>query len=536
MKHLNIITETLFSLKTTIILLLVFGAVVGVATFIENDFGRESAYAIVYGAKWFEILLTLLVINLIGNIFKYKMWKKEKLPLFIFHFSFLFIFLGAGITRYFGYEGIMHIREGHEVYFKTYKTKDDLKYTSQENKIYSRDPYLQVDIKKDNKNIHFERLLYLSAVDTKPVNVNYFKESFNIDGKELEIQYKKFIKGVNVDIKEDTEGEPAVLMKVAFGMSSETFVLKEGSKKEFGEIEILFGRKEDLRKVNKNKSYLFIFVENNQFLFISNKTLTKMSMATQTTEQLEANKIYKLERRNLYHLNGFNFVILKALPYAKVIIEPLPRTRQVYQGKDILSALYVDIYYDGEKREAVLLGRGGGLAGIPTNLKIKDVNISLTWGAKVIDLPFSLYLKDFIVRKYPGSNKPSSYESIVIVRDPVNKKEFEYKIYMNHPLSYGGYTFYQMSYDPDEKGTVLSVNHDPGVIPTYIGYGLLFFGLILNLFNPKSRFGRTLRMLSRSNTSKLIVFLILLFSFSKDIYAYPQSELSNQQLNSSNQT
>ncbi len=519
MKYLNFITETLFSLKITIILLLIFGAVVGVATFIENDFGRESAYAIVYGAKWFEILLTLLVINLIGNIFKYKMWKKEKLPLFLFHFSFLFIFLGAGITRYFGYEGIMHIREGH-----------------QESKIYSRDPYLQIDIKKDDKNIHFERLLYLSAVDTKPINVNYFKESFDIDGKELEVQYKKFIKGVNVDIKEDTEGEPTVLMKVAFGMSGETLILKKGSKEKFGEIEIIFGDYKDWKNLDKTKSYLFIFFKDNQFFFISNKDITKMSMATQMTERLKANTIYKLEVRNLYNLNGFNFVVRKELPKAKLVVNPLPRTRKVYQGKNILSALYVDIYYDGEKKEAVLLGRGGGLSGIPTNLTVKDIEISLTWGAKVIDLPFSLYLKDFIVRKYPGSNKPSSYESIVIVKDPINNKEFEYKIYMNHPLSYGGYTFYQMSYDMDEKGTVLSVNHDPGVVPTYIGYTLLFIGLILNLFNPKSRFGRTLRMLSKSNTSKLIVFLILLFSFSKDIYAYPQSELSNQQLNSSNQT
>lgn len=54
-----------------------------------------------------------------------------------------------------------------------------------------------------------------------------------------------------------------------------------------------------------------------------------------------------------------------------------------------------------------------------------------------------------------------------------------YRIYMNHPLNYGGYKFFQMSYDPDEKGTVLSVNHDPGVLPTYIGYGLLALGLYL---------------------------------------------------------
>ena len=516
MKILNKLLDAIISLKTTIILLLIFGAVVGIATFIENDFGRESAYAIVYGAKWFEVLLTVLVINLIGNIIRYKMWKFEKLPLFTFHFSFLFIFLGAGITRYFGYEGVMHIREHH-----------------QENKIYSRDPFLQIDIKNGNKNIHFEKILYLSAVETKPINVNYFNESFDINGKRLEVEYKKFIKGVNVDIQEDKNGEPVILMKVAYGMAGETLVLKKGSKEEFGEIEIVFGNKEDLKNLDKNRKYIFLFVDNNQFYFISNAEITRMSMATKTTETLEPSKIYKLEGRNLYNLEGFNFVVLKELINGKVVISPLPRTRQVFQGKNILSALYVNIYYDGEKRETVLLGRGGGLNGIPTNLKLKDLDIKLIWGAKVIELPFSLYLKDFIVRKYPGSNKPSSYESIVIVKDPVNKKEFEYKIFMNHPLSYGGYTFYQMSYDMDEKGTVLSVNHDPGVIPTYIGYGLLFLGLILNLFNPKSRFGRTVRMLNKSNINKLIIFLVLILGISKNLFAYPQSSLSNQAQNNS---
>ncbi len=42
---------------------------------------------------------------------------------------------------------------------------------------------------------------------------------------------------------------------------------------------------------------------------------------------------------------------------------------------------------------------------------------------------------------------------------------------MNNILSSGGYRFYQSSYDPDELGTVLSVNHDRwGTSVTYLGY------------------------------------------------------------------
>ena len=171
MKIVDFIIDLIFSMKTTIFLLLFFGFAVGAATFIENDFGRETAYAIVYGAKWFELLLTLLVINLVGNIFKYKMWKPSKLPTFLFHFAFVIIFIGAGITRYFGYEGIMHIREGQA-----------------ENKIYSRDPYLIIKAKKGNKEYKKERILYLSAVETPIINFNYFKEKLDIDGKPLIVE------------------------------------------------------------------------------------------------------------------------------------------------------------------------------------------------------------------------------------------------------------------------------------------------------------------------------------------------------------
>lgn len=50
---------------------------------------------------------------------------------------------------------------------------------------------------------------------------------------------------------------------------------------------------------------------------------------------------------------------------------------------------------------------------------------------------------------------------------------------MNNPLKYRGYRIFQTSYDNDEKGSVLSVNYDPGLIPTYTGYAVLFLGLFI---------------------------------------------------------
>ena len=50
---------------------------------------------------------------------------------------------------------------------------------------------------------------------------------------------------------------------------------------------------------------------------------------------------------------------------------------------------------------------------------------------------------------------------------------------MNNPLTHRGSKHFQSSYDRDRRGTVLSVNHDPGKLPTYFGYGILTFGFVV---------------------------------------------------------
>ncbi|MCV6606671.1 MAG: cytochrome c biogenesis protein ResB, partial [Campylobacterales bacterium] len=121
-------------------------------------------------------------------------------------------------------------------------------------------------------------------------------------------------------------------------------------------------------------------------------------------------------------------------------------------------------------------------------------------------LPFAVKLKDFQMVRYPGSSSPSEYSSYVTVIDSEKNLEFDYHIYMNHTLEYRGYKFFQTSYDVDEKGTILTVNKDPGKVTTYVGYILLFLGLILNLFDKNSRFRTLFR---RINKNSIITILLL---------------------------
>ena len=91
----------LLSVKLASLLIIVFAAVIGVATFIENDFGRVSAKALIYSKWWFELILFILLINLIYNLKRYNLFRKEKLAVLTFHLSFITILTKLSSTKYF---------------------------------------------------------------------------------------------------------------------------------------------------------------------------------------------------------------------------------------------------------------------------------------------------------------------------------------------------------------------------------------------------------------------------------------------------
>lgn len=127
-------------------------------------------------------------------------------------------------------------------------------------------------------------------------------------------------------------------------------------------------------------------------------------------------------------------------------------------------------------------------------------------------LPFEVELLDFKLSRYPGSNSPSSYESLLKLH--VEGKSFEKLVYMNHVLDLQGYRFFQASYDPDELGSILSVSYDvAGRRVTYTGYFLLYVGLLGCLLGRGSRFRRLSRQLKSLNATFLIA-CVLAFGFS----------------------
>jgi ResB-like family len=93
--------------------------------------------------------------------------------------------------------------------------------------------------------------------------------------------------------------------------------------------------------------------------------------------------------------------------------------------------------------------------------------------------PFSLHLLEFKHDVYLGTDTPKNFSSRVQLQRPDTGENREVLIYMNSPLRYWGETYYQASYDPDDKGTILQVVHNPSWLTPYFSCVLVAAGLIV---------------------------------------------------------
>jgi hypothetical protein len=95
-------------------------------------------------------------------------------------------------------------------------------------------------------------------------------------------------------------------------------------------------------------------------------------------------------------------------------------------------------------------------------------------------LPFSVTLKEFKHDIYPGTDIPKNFSSLVRLNDPSRSEDRDVLIYMNHPLRYGGKTFYQASFGQNDQLSVFQVVRNPGWLIPYLSCLMIALGLLLH--------------------------------------------------------
>jgi hypothetical protein len=92
--------------------------------------------------------------------------------------------------------------------------------------------------------------------------------------------------------------------------------------------------------------------------------------------------------------------------------------------------------------------------------------------------PYAVHLLEFRHDLYIGTETPKNFSSRVRLTDPERGEDRELVIRMNDPLRYRGETFYQSSYLPGDKGTILQVVRNPGWLMPYISCFMVTVGMI----------------------------------------------------------
>jgi cytochrome c-type biogenesis protein CcsB len=471
------ISNSLFGTRAAGVYILVFAAAIGIATFIENDFGTSSAQKVVFKTKWFELLLVMFSITLLVNIQRFRMIQQKKWALIIFHLSMVIIIVGAGVTRYFGFEGMMHIREN-----------------DQSNIFLSAETYLKYEVIKDGNKYHFGEAVLFATLGN-----NRMKESYLIGNDLIETEVVEFIPNPVQVLETNVEGRPT--LKIVFGGMNgrEEYFISPGETKRFSNL--VFNFSDTYRPEAINLKF-----EHKELLIKANRALTQMVMATQSIDTLmPQEEYYPLMLRSLYSDGSSRFVFAEFNESATRNIES--ENRKV--KNESLTALRMNVSINGVQKSTFVFGQKG-TQGSPSIVKSEDISIAISYGSKFKTVPFAVRLKEFIMEKYPGTNSAASYASEVQLIDDRENFKMDYRIFMNNILDYKGYRFFQSSFDQDEKGTYLSVNHDfIGTWISYIGYALLTIGLIMLFFTKNSRFYQVSQKLKKINRGSILLLFVL---------------------------
>jgi hypothetical protein len=175
---------------------------------------------------------------------------------------------------------------------------------------------------------------------------------------------------------------------------------------------------------------------------------------------------------NLTQLPSANYPHLRVGPMAAAV--QLDRTYK--ENERNLPSAAVSIFQSGQ-----LIGVWSLAAGFPrpVNFEAAGKTYQIVLRPKRFYKPFSIQLLQFRHDRYAGTEIAKNFSSRVRLLDPLKHEDRESLIFMNNPLRYSGYTFYQAGFDNNDTTTVLQVAQNPSWLVPYISCALIVFGMLL---------------------------------------------------------
>lgn len=448
------------------LLMIVLAVAIGFATFFEKYFGLEASWGLVYSTWWFNLLWLLLSLNLFAALLTRARFNRNRLGIFLFHLAFLVIIIGAGVTRFFGTSGLLHLREG--VASSSYMSEES---------------YLQVADSAGN-------VLLKKQLNVSPYDNNDFSTSIATLAGNFDLELTRYIPNSTPVLIPDAQGVPVLKLVVATVNGRFSQLVAQGEVLNVDGVVVGYETK---------KPCDLLFTGSDSILSIVSKTvLTEGAMAGMGGKKIDANTSTPIKINALYVASSYQLVVVGLA--GKSRIEYMP------QHKSNMQTLELKTTFAGALKSIYL-----NKSGEPTDwtpFSFNGLTLLMRYGPKEVKLPFAVRLNRFILERYSGSESPSTYSSNVTVIDDANKASIDRSISMNRVLDFQGYRFYQSSYDADEKGTILRITQDFwGMLLTYLGYGLFMVGV---LFMALSRRTKLYGLLSSTGSKAGVITALLL--------------------------
>ncbi|GAB4019888.1 MAG: hypothetical protein Fur0010_22240 [Bdellovibrio sp.] len=515
-KAYNKFEETIGSMKFAVVIILIFTIFMTIGTFVESYHGTEFANRTVYKTWYFILTQGLMFLSILFAAFRRLPPKKRLYGFYTIHSGLIIIGIGSVATYIAGVDGSIYLppntpnREitlsddlfrmqmpdsGRIIIKKLPNTafKTNLNVGHEDVKLLDYYPYADREFtwansEEDyvNQSVHSSHYLienpnisqdftlslhpeaqdFESSINMGPLTVHYLPES-------LAPCFKQAPKSRIIvwDRRSNScftpESKKTSIQKSKTG--NRFFVVKdEGKLLSFFPEVSPWPLDDNFQSVQNSPLRAFgqkLFEERpNLFLFGKSASFYHKDSDTWESVDLAQGKAVDLPWM------GFTLTLIehqdKKVPsYIPVPVLPIQKNGQLIKGLD--RALKVQIQ---DKEYWVTNNR-------PIALMIDGKRSQLYITKETLTLPFEFVLTKFKMDKDPGTNNPASYESFVRVFS--EKGPTDHHIYMNNPLKYKGFTFYQASYSQDQNGnyaSTLSANVDPGRPLKYLGSILLVFG------------------------------------------------------------
>lgn len=432
----------LASIRMAVFIILALAVIAAVGTITEARYDAEVAQKLVYQSIYMYIVMGLLIVNLIAVMVDRWPWKQHHAGFVLAHIGIITLLFGAWLTQKFGIDGTMSFETGQERRTVLSKDHDILIYSSRDGNNFTGLYQGEEDFLRHPPSEKNPFVIHLGGDDLKIV------------------QYENFaFRESEISVSEKPQDGPAIRFQLENpNVNMTQWLRREGSRArtevDLGPAKVILAEvlpppsgRNEVVLVEKPGSPVLDYVIYNKDNSIRKKGKVQQSETVETGWM------------------GLKFRLLRYLPHARekvsYVVSPTaspmstPAFRFTFQGQEYWIGL-----------NSVL------------RIFLKDGMYLISYGHRRLELDFPLRLKEFRVGMYEGTERAASYESLVEVPG-----RGDVTISMNEPLKHNGFTFYQSSFEKNERGepvaSILSVNRDPGRWIKYVGSMMMVFGSIV---------------------------------------------------------